>query len=174
MLKQRDLTLLDPNLFRYSIACMQGRQAFAIARNEQERLRDYLNQGGVLFADACCGMPAFDGSFRDLMAQVFPANPLKRIPPDHELFTSKIGQDLKTVKRRERDLDAPGAALSVSVRDVEPFLEGIEVNGRYVVVYSKYDISCALQRQSSVACTGYLHEDAVKIGVNVILYALLQ
>ena len=66
------------------------------------------------------------------------------------------------------------AAMAVAVRTGEPFLEGIEVNGRYVVIYSKYDISCSLERQASVACTGYLHEDAVKIGINVIRYFLLQ
>jgi hypothetical protein len=78
------------------------------------------------------------------------------------------------VKRREPDVDQVNAALQVTVRTVEPFLEGIEINGRYVVVYSKYDISCALERQASVACTGYVHEDAVRIGVNVILYFLNQ
>jgi hypothetical protein len=172
--KQRDLTLLDPNLFRYPIAYMHGRHEFALGQNEQDKLRDYVNQGGVLVADASCGLPAFDRSFRRLLAQLFPDNPLKRIPPEHELFTTKIGNELKTVKRRELDAENPKGALSAAVREVEPFLEGIEVNGRFVVIYSKYDISCAMQRQSSVTCAGYVHEDAIKIGVNVILYALLQ
>jgi len=42
------------------------------------------------------------------------------------------------------------------------------------VIYSKYDISCALERQTSVACTGYVSEDAVRIGVNVVLHAMLK
>ena len=78
------------------------------------------------------------------------------------------------MKRRERDVDNPKGALAAQVREVEPFLEGIEIDGRFVVLYSKYDVSCALQRQSSVTCSGYLHEDAIKLGVNIILYALLQ
>jgi hypothetical protein len=172
--KVHDLTLVDPGLFRVPITYMHGRNEFALGRAEQDKLRDYLKQGGVLFADACCGLPAFDRSFRRLMEQVFPDNPLKRIPPDHEMFSGKLGYDLKTVKRREPDVDNPNAAMGVSVRNVEPFLEGIEIDGRYVVVYSKYDISCALERQASVACTGYIHEDAVRIGVNVILYFMNQ
>jgi hypothetical protein len=172
--RQRDLTLLDPNLFRYPIAYMHGRYDINLPRNELDKLRDYILQGGVLFSDACCGAPRYDRSFRQLLSQLFPDNPLKRIPPDHELFTTKIGYNLKTVKRRERDVDSANAALTVTVREVEPFLEGIEINGRFVVIYSKYDISCALERQASVACVGYVHDDAVKIGVNVILYALLQ
>ena len=40
--------------------------------------------------------------------------------------------------------------------------------------YSRYDLSCALQRQSSVACAGYITRDAFRIGVNVILFAMIQ
>ena len=56
----------------------------------------------------------------------------------------------------------------------EPFLEGIEVGGRLVVVYSKYDISCALEQQSTAACRGYIEKDAVKIALNVVIYAMRQ
>jgi hypothetical protein len=154
---------------------MHGRHEFALSRSEQDKLRDYIKQGGVLFSDACCGLPQYDRSFRRLMEQLFPDNPLKRIPPEHEIFTSSNGKyDLKTVKRREPDGGNARGALAVSVRSVEPYLEGIEIDGRFVVIYSKYDISCALERQASVACTGYVHEDAVRLGVNIILYALLQ
>jgi hypothetical protein len=31
-----------------------------------------------------------------------------------------------------------------------------------------------LERQAAVTCTGYVHEDAVRIAMNVVLYALLQ
>lgn len=172
--KQRDLAAVDPNLFKYPLLYMHGRHDFAMGKAEQDRLREYIQNGGVLFSDSCCGAPQYEKSFRRLMEQLFPENKLKRIPPDHEMFTTRVGYDLKTVKRREPDVNTPNAALSVSVKQAEPFLEGIEVNGRYVVIFSKYDISCALERQASVACTGYVHEDAVRIGVNVVLYALLQ
>ena len=72
------------------------------------------------------------------------------------------------------EADNPNVALELNVREVEPFLEGIQIDGRWAIIYSKYDISCALERQASVACAGYLPEDAVKIGINVILYAMLQ
>jgi hypothetical protein len=167
--RSRELQILDAtNLFRTPIIYMHGRHDFNFNKNEQEQLRKYIAQGGALFSDSCCGAPGYDRSFRNLMKQMFPDNPLKRIPPDHEIF--KIGHELKTVKRREPDVDQATSALQVSIRTAEPFLEGIEINGRYVIVYSKYDISCALERQASVACTGYVHEDAVRIGVNVITY----
>jgi hypothetical protein len=101
-------------------------------------------------------------------------NPLKRVPADHQIFTDRIGHALKTVRLREPGRANAEGSEPATVRDVEPFLEGIEIKGRFVVIYSKHDISCALQGGASVACSGYVPEDAVRIGVNIVLYALLQ
>ncbi len=171
--RPKALPIMSDDLFNHPLAYMHGRHAFELSRQEREQLRAYLDRGHVLFADACCGSPQFDRSFRDLMKQMFPETPLKRIPPDHELFTSAIGYDIKTVSRR---VPASGrnARFEARVERGEPFLEGIEIDGRLAVIYSKYDISCALERQSTAACRGYIEEDAVKIGINVVLYAMLQ
>ncbi|HIE97145.1 MAG TPA: DUF4159 domain-containing protein [Fuerstia sp.] len=55
-----------------------------------------------------------------------------------------------------------------------PVLEGVEIDGRYAVVYSRYDISCALENQASLACDGYVEEDAMKLAINIVLYSMLQ
>ncbi len=172
--KQKNLPATDPNIFKYPIVYMHGRNRFQLGRPEREQLKKYLNNGGFLFADACCGAWQFNESFRSLIKQMFPAKELKRIPPDHELFTTGIAYDIRRVKRRTPMSKNPKAALDVLVREVEPFLEGIEIDGRYAVIYSKYDISCALERQASLACEGYVEADALKIAINVILYALLE
>jgi len=54
----------------------------------------------------------------------------------------------------------------------EPYLEGVKLDDRWAVIYSKYDISCALERHQSADCRGYKHESALKIVANAILYAL--
>ena len=76
--------------------------------------------------------------------------------------------------RRRTQSASTSDTLDGNIITDKAFLEGIEVNGRYVVIYSKHDISCALERQASVACAGYLPEDAVRIAVNVVLYSMLQ
>src|SRR5690606_4397258 len=103
---------------------------------------------------------------------LYPEQDFQRIPPDHEMFTTTIGHDLSQVRRRVAG--AGEGPLDSNVQVGEPFLEGIEVDGRYPVIYSQYDISCALEKQSSAACTGYLPEDALKIALNVVFYAMLQ
>lgn len=171
---QQNLPLSDPKILRYPLIYMHGLRQFRLNPQERQKLKEYLSNGGVLFADACCGSPRFDESFREAIKDIFPEQELERIPAQHELFTSQVGHSLKTVTRRGPTSNAQGQVLEIRTRVTEPYLEGIMIDGRYAVIYSKYDISCALERQTSVACEGYLPEDAAKIAVNVVLYAILQ
>lgn len=173
--KQRNIVPVDANIFKYPLVYMHGRHRFQLSKQEQDNLRKYLDQGGFLFADACCGAPQFDKSFRELMAEMYPKAKLTRLPGDHEILTPDLGGfDIRTVRRRLPETENTQVTLKTNVHEVEPLLEAIEIEGRVVVVYSKFDISCALERQASVACAGYMHEDAVKIAVNIVLYAIAQ
>jgi hypothetical protein len=172
--RQKNLVPSDPQLRRYPLAYIHGRATFDFGPQEIQNLRKYLNNGAVLFSDSCCGSPQFDKSFREMVRQLFPDKKLERIPITHELFSQGIGFDIRRVKRRIPESGNPNDPLDSTFREGEPLLEGIELNGRYCVIYSKYDLSCALERQASVACAGYEHHDAVRIAVNVIRYALLQ
>ena len=173
--RQKNLVPSDPeppHVIRWPI-CTAARR-FEFGPQEIKNLRNYLKNGAVLFADSCCGSPQFDKSFRDMVRQLFPDKKLERIPITHELFSQGIGFDIRRVKRRIPESGNPNDPLDSTFKEGEPLLEGIEINGRYCVIYSKYDLSCALERQASVACAGYDHHDAVRIAVNVIRYALLQ
>ena len=102
--------------------------------------------------------------------------PLQRIPPNHPIFSTEYrGFDLGKVRLRRTEARAEGdAPLRGQISEVTPHLEGIEIDGRYVVIFSPYDLSCALENHASLDCEGYLREDAAKIGVNVLLYALQE
>ncbi|MCA9038095.1 MAG: DUF4159 domain-containing protein [Planctomycetaceae bacterium] len=166
---------ITPNeLLRFPLVYMHGRYSFALEQTQREALRTHILRGGVLFADACCGSTRFDRSFRDMMQQTFPENALKQIPPDHELFSSEIGYDISKATIRKLVPTAANASMKSKEETGPPILEGIEVNGRMAVIYSRYDISCALEHQASLACNGYLEDDAARIATNVVLYALLK
>ena len=167
------ILLSDESLFDYSMLVMHGRHGFTATAEERERLKEYLLRGRLLMADACCGAKPFDRSFRDFMQDLFPEQRLERIPVDHELFTSEDFYDLRKVDRRVA-VQGGNATLEGGVVSGPPFLEGIKIDGRYVVIYSKHDISCALERQASIACAGYVTDDAVRISVNIFLYSMLR
>ena len=116
-----------------------------------------------MFADAACGSPAFDASFRRFVAELLPNNPLVPIPRDDELYTTKVGFDLSKVNYTGSMGNAPG----------HPELEGVKINDHWSIIYSRYDIGCALERHTGIDCKGYTHESAVKIATNIVIYATL-
>jgi len=54
----------------------------------------------------------------------------------------------------------------------DPKLEALKVGDRYRVIFSPFDISCALESGTSSSCYGYSVDDAAKIAANVLLYSL--
>jgi len=159
---------------RFPLVYMHGRYRFHLVNQQQQALRAYLNRGGVLFADACCGSSNFDRAFRDLVKQLYPEQELKEIPADHEMFSETVGHNIKQATRRRLVPSEEKAALTMRTEIGPPILEGIEIEGRYAVIYSRYDISCALEHQASLSCDGYIEADAAKIAINVVLYSMLQ
>lgn len=165
----------DPGLFEYPVLFMHGRRNFRFNAAERKALGTYLQRGGVLFADAICASPEFANSFRREIEAILPGKPLNRIPPNHPIFTRQFrGFDLRSVTLRDPQTRAKDDPLKANLVSITPLLEGIEIDGRFTVVFSPYDISCALESGTSLQCKGYVKEDAAKIGTNIILYALQQ
>ncbi|HEY6563192.1 MAG TPA: DUF4159 domain-containing protein, partial [Pirellulaceae bacterium] len=162
-------------LLDYPIAFMHGRRGFQWSEEERNGIRRFVEHGGVLLADSICGSPDFADAFRREMAAVFPERPLQRVPPGHPLFSDKFhGFSLARVRLNRPQARGAEEPLTRRSEDTTPFLEGILVDEQYGVVFSPYDLSCALENYSSLECLGYSREDAAKIGVNVLLYALQQ
>jgi hypothetical protein len=163
----------DEALRQYPIAYMHGRKNFAFDQAQRDGLRGYIENGGVLIADSCCGSTQFDTSFRNMIAETF-GRQLEKIPLTHELYNmEQLGHDVRRVSRRIPTTTQAGS-LSVEESVGEPILEGIKINDRYVVIYSKYDISCALEQQNTQTCAGYSRLDAARIATNMVVYALAQ
>jgi hypothetical protein len=106
------------------------------------------------------------------MAAVLPDYRLEEIPADDPIFTAAEygGYDIRQVTLREPSGgDGP---MGVRKRQIPPKLEGVRIGDRWAVIFSPYDLSCALEKQNSMECTGYGREDAEKIALNVLLYSL--
>ena len=164
----------DPALFNYHLVFMHGRQGFAFDGTRRERLRQFLERGGTLLADSVCASPAFTAAFRAEIATLLPTHKLEEIPTDDPIYTAAAygGYDIREVTLREpAGGDGP---MNVRKRQVPPKLEGVRMGDRWVLIFSPYDLSCALEKQNSMECTGYGRDDAEKIALNVLLYSLNQ
>ena len=173
--EQRLIDIGDEAIFNYPLVYMQGRSSFHLTEGEHKRLREYVQRGGMVFADSICASPAFTDSFRREMAAIFPGQPLKAIPGNDPLWTPRYGGfDLHVVTRRDPQARQPKEPLKAAERRLPPQLEAVSVGKRYGVIFSPFDLSCALEKQDSLECQGYVREDAARIGLNVILYALTE
>ena len=171
--EKRELALTQDSLFDYHMVFMHGRQSFTLSDLERKQLRAFVERGGLLFADAVCSSEEFASSFRREMETIFPETPLRPIPTKNALFSDQYGGfDLSTVTLRDPRRGGDAGPLRADLLRVPPELEGIQLGTRYGVIFSKYDLSCALERQNSLECTGYSRDDAAKIGINIVLFSL--
>ncbi len=169
------LDMTDEALFDYHLVFMHGRTTFRLTEDERQRLREFIERGGMVMADSICASRAFTESFRREMAAIFPNRKLEKIPPTDPLFSTTYGGfDLGTVSRRDPSSSARGQRLEAAVRRVPPDLEGIKFGDHWGVIFSPYDLSCALEKRDSLECHGYTREDAARLGLNVVLYSLQQ
>lgn len=160
----------NPELLKYKFMYLHGRKRISLTDEEIENVKMNLETGGLLFADAACGKKEFDEGFRELMAKMFPDSKLEPIPLDDELYSEKLnGEAIRTVKRREK---SDGAGPDGGFKELPPQLEGIKLDGRWVVIYSKYDIGCALERHKSTDCLGHTPESAMQLATAAVLYSL--
>ncbi len=157
----------DARLYGHPIVFLIGHNSFTFSDVEVDALRTYLQRGGVVIADACCGRQEFDASVRVLARRLFPDQPLTPLPADHPIYTGATGVELNPVRVR------PILAEQLGSDTLEhPLLEAITVDGREVFLYSPLDFSCALEGDNPYACRGYQDRSGQRIGVAIVLYAL--
>lgn len=115
---------------------------------EEEILKEYLQNGGFLFAEACCGDEAFTADFKELMKRIFGEDTeLKRLPKDHPVW------------------NASGKFTS-SPEDFE--LWGVLHRCKWVVIFSKTPVAGYWEENLHQKDRG---RKAFELGANVISFA---
>ncbi|MDR1491251.1 MAG: DUF4159 domain-containing protein [Planctomycetaceae bacterium] len=165
---------LDRNeIFDYPILFMHGRNAIELTESQRRQLKRYIEQGGFLLVNAICSSKAFTESFKNEMQTTFADKPMAKIPPNDPLLTDSCGGfPLQTLNVRTLE-KTEDRRNKIVVKPLVPDLEGIAFDGRWRIIFSPYDISCALEDDAgTLQCQGYTKEDAFKLAINAILYAI--
>ncbi len=156
-----DLAVEDP--FRAHMLYVTGIEPLQLGQKTPDKLRLYVERGGFIFAEAACGSRRFDESFRRLMRQTFPEDELETLPVGHPLL--ETGPPLDEVNYTEVVREGqPGVK--------RPMLEFLQHQGRVVVVYSKYDLSSAIEGHPCFRCPSVLEPSASRLALKVLLYGL--
>jgi hypothetical protein len=66
---------------------MAGNQKLVLPKETIDKLRQYIEEGGLLFGQADCGSKIFTDSFIELGKQLFPMYEFRELPADHPIYT---------------------------------------------------------------------------------------
>jgi hypothetical protein len=160
----KELRLTDPGIFNSPVIYMTGHETFELSAEEKAALKRYLENGGFLFAEACCGRKGFDQSFRETIRSVLPDQPLTRIPPTAALF--KEPNNITAVGVTPALMQEAGQAR------MEPVLMGIQINGNYGVIYSPLGLAGGWEMSQSPYARGLNDVSAIQLGQNVLMYSV--
>jgi len=154
----KSVKLGSEEVFGFPFVVMTGEGNFHFTAPERANLRKYLTNGGFLLASAGCSSKDWDRSFRREIASVMEGAPLAPIPQDHLLF--------RTVRKIPE--------LQLSHKEAKPpQLEGIEHQGKLVVVYSPHGLNDTAHTQGCCCCGGNEIKNSLEVNMNILVYALL-
>jgi hypothetical protein len=171
--EKRLISIHPDELQQYPIVFMHGRGRLELDDQQREALRRHFRNGGFLIAASICADQQFTDSFRQEMEQVL-GKSLTNVEANHPMFSSQYnGFDLRQLSIIDA-VRGGGGELVSTTRQIPPAIEAGFAEGRMVVAFSPLDISCALESRHSLQCRGYLREDAARLGINLVLFALQQ
>jgi hypothetical protein len=144
-------------LFNSPFSVWSGAGAFKLSERERKNLRKYLTCGGFIVASPGCSDKEWDASLRGELKQVFPETPLQAIPMTHQIFST-------VYKVKELTLMHGGTPGP---------LEGLQINGRLVLAYSREGLNDAEHAKGCCCCGGDQINEGEIVNVNLFAYALL-
>lgn len=151
------VSVLDPALRDHPFLYLTGHGTVRFSVQERAALREYLLDGGFLHADDNYGL---DESIRRELAALFPDRELVELPPDHPIYHVFYEFPEGLPKIHEHDGQPPRGY-------------GIFDEGRLVVFYSyESDLGDGWEDPGVHDDAPDLREQALRMGVNLVLYAL--
>ncbi|MEP6621517.1 MAG: DUF4159 domain-containing protein [bacterium] len=151
------VTIMDDRLWDYPFLHMTGHGNVKFSDAEVVRLRAYLERGGFLHADDNYGL---DESFRREMKRVFPDRELVDVPLSHPIYHAVY--------------DFPKGIPKIHEHDGKPARGfGIFLGERLAVYYSfSSDLGNGWEDPDTYHDPIALHEAALRMGVNLFVYAV--
>ncbi len=71
------------------ILYISGNQPLSFLPEEEAKLRQFVQQGGIIFGHADCGSDNFSKSFRELGTKLFPTYEFRELPKEHPIYTNE-------------------------------------------------------------------------------------
>jgi hypothetical protein len=139
-----------------------------LSKTEAENLREYLvDKGGFLFFDDCgvnAPAEAMIKIFLGQMRYVMPEYPIRRVPPDHEVYSSYY------------EMGGPPVGFNIFWWGTRPpkrnFLEGVIVDDELRVIMCRRDYMCSMETVSLPTRSVHYSPGVYRFLTNIVVYAL--
>src|SRR5690554_6056528 len=149
----------SPQIFSFPFVHMTGHGNVVFSNAERENLKNYLLGGGFLHIGDNYGMDEF---IRPEIKKLFPNYGLVELPFDHLIFHQKYKFNNGLPKIHEHDNERPQAF-------------GIIIDGRLYLLYTyETDLGNGWEDVSVHNTSPEKHQDALKMGFNILQFVLLQ
>lgn len=162
---EKVVALTDKELYQYPFCYLSGHKLVQFTSQEAFHFKNYVNNGGFVFADDCNhdidGL--FAKSFEMQVKKLFGERSLVKIPNNHELYNCFFKFE-KGPPNTSFELNGWGDDL------IHDYLKAVIINGRIGILYSNKDYGC--EWDYDFRNKRFLAEDNTKFAVNVIMYAL--
>lgn len=152
------VTFRDPQLADYQFLHITGHGTITMQPDEIAKVRAYLLRGGFLHVDDNYGL---DSSFRIVVKQLFPDRPLVDVPLSHPIYHMVY--------------DFPRGVPKIHEHDAKPARGmGIFIGDRLALYYTyQSDLGNGWEDVNTYPSDPpELHEQALKMGVNLVTYAV--
>jgi hypothetical protein len=162
--QRRAVDLTAAELQQYPFLYMTGLYDFQLSDSQIEALRRFLLSGGSVLASPSLGRREFDKAFRREIARVLPEHELRPLPADHPVYS---------ILNRIDGVTYDDYVASIGETPPGLPLEGIELGGTTAVIYCPYGLG-GWRGFDHPFGRDIAHADAVRLGVNIVLYAMLH
>ena len=143
-------------LFNFPFLVWSGQDSFNLTAKERQNLQKYLIAGGFIVSSPGCSDANWDKSMRRELELMFPETKLAKLPMTHPVFS--------TVNGIQRLTDKAGKSQLV---------EGLELNGRLAMIYSREGLNDVKNAKGCCCCGGNEIMQAAQVNLNALVYALL-
>jgi len=160
------ITADSDELLSFPFLFMTGHKLVRFSTTERDRLRRFVERGGLLFSDDCNHDVAglYATSFEHEMRRAFPEpGTLDKLPRAHPLYRAFF-QFADGPPQTAHELNGWGDDL------VHDYLRGVTVKGRLGVLYSNKDYGC--EWDYDWRNKRFQRDDNTRFGVNVVVYAM--
>ena len=165
-LNERIIPLADPAMLNSPFCYLAGHRLVEFNHAEKQNFESYVRNGGFIFVDDCNHDidGVFAQTFEAQMAEIFGSDALRKIPNNHDIYSSFFKFDGPPDTGLE--LNGWGDDL------VHDYLKAIEIDGRIAVLYSNKDLGC--EWDYDFRNKRFLAVDNTKFAVNIVVYAMMS